>query len=423
MGYGTQMNAEIVSIGTELLLGQIVNTNAAYLAAELAALGVPVYHQTTVGDNLERAVEVLRQALSRADVVLITGGLGPTPDDITREVVARALGEELVFDEESAEQIRAFFAARGREATETNLRQAYLPASAQPIPNPLGTAPGVLAEKGGKIVVALPGVPPEMKQMWAETVKPYLRQTGRIETFLRSRTLRVVGLGESFVADRLGELLDSTNPTLATYAQRGEVTLRLTARAVSEEEAQTLLDELEQRIRERIGPYICGRDEEGLEYEVGRLLRATGWTIAVAESCTGGLIGHRLTAVPGSSDYFVGGIVAYSNEVKRRWLGVPEETLRRVGAVSEETARAMAQGVRERLQTDLGLACTGIAGPGGGTPEKPVGLVYVALAAPDEGRGERHRWRGSREDIKYRASQAALDLLRRYLAGRIEWRP
>lgn len=413
------MNAEIISVGTELLLGQIVDTNAAFLGAELAALGVNLYYTTTVGDNLERATAAIRAALKRAEMILVTGGIGPTPDDVTREAIAAALDEGLVFHEGLAQQLREFFAARRRPMVDLNLRQAYLPASARAIPNPVGTAPGVLAEKNGRAIIALPGVPYEMKQMFEEYVRPYLRQRSSLHSFLRSRVVRTFGLGESALVEEIKDLLEGqTNPTLAPLVKRGEVTLRLTVRASEESEAQRLLDELEARLRERLEPYIFGIDEHGLEQEVGRLLTAQGRTLAVAESCTGGLIGDRLTNVAGSSNYFVGGVIAYSNAVKRDLLGVPEETLQRWGAVSAETARAMAQGVRRRLGADLGLAATGIAGPTGGTPEKPVGLVYVALAAGQEPVAcQEYRWTGPREEVKYRTSQAALDLLRRSLLG------
>jgi nicotinamide-nucleotide amidase len=281
----------------------------------------------------------------------------------------------------------------------------------------VGTAPGVLAEKGGQAVIAMPGVPYEMKQMFQDHVRPYLRERGGITSFLRSRVVRTFGLGESTLATEIGDLLErQTNPTLAPLVKRGEVTLRLTARSSDEAEAQQMLDNLEARLRERLGPYIFGIDEQGLEQEVGRLLTEQGRTLAVAESCTGGLIGHRLTDVPGSSNYFLGGVIAYSNAVKRGSLGVPEETLRTRGAVSAETAQAMAVGVRRLFGADLGLATTGIAGPSGGTPEKPVGLVYVALATGEESvAGQEYRWTGPREEVKYRTSQAALDLVRRTL--------
>jgi nicotinamide-nucleotide amidase len=412
-----QMTAEIISVGTELLLGQIVNTNAAFLGTELASLGLNLYHITTVGDNLGRATAAIRAALDRAEVILITGGIGPTPDDVTREAIAAALEEELVFHEELAQELREFFAARNRPMVDLNLRQAYLPASARAIPNPLGTAPGILAEKDGRVVIALPGVPYEMQRMFQEHVRPYLRQRSPTSSLLRSRVVRTFGLGESALVAEIADLLEGqTNPTLAPLVRRGEVTLRLTARASDEAEAERLLDALEAQLRERLGPYIFGIDEQGLEQEVGRLLTAQGSTLAVAESCTGGLIGDRLTNVPGSSNYFLGGVIAYSDAIKRDLLGVPAETLRTWGAVSAETAQAMAQGVRQRFGADWGVAATGIAGPAGGTPEKPVGLVYVAVAGNQGALAcQEYRWTGPREEIKYRTSQAALDLVRRSL--------
>lgn len=401
------MQAEILSIGTELLLGQIVDTNAAFLARELASLGIDLYRKAVVGDNLERATAAIREACQRAQVVLITGGLGPTLDDVTREAIAQAVGEELVFHEDLAEELRRFFAQRGRPMNELNLRQACLPASASPLPNRVGTAPGIWLEKEGCLIVAMPGVPAEMEVMWREQVRPRLEQ--RQEAVIHSRLLRLMGIGESNVGAAIRDLFEaSTNPTLATLVSQGEVQIRLTAKASNRQEAEALIAPVEAEIRQRLGEYILGVDEETLEVLVGRWLKELGWKLAVAESCTGGLLGHRITEVPGSSEYFQGGCVAYANEVKRDWLGVPEEVLQGYGAVSEPTARAMAEGARHRFGADVAVAITGIAGPSGGTPEKPVGLVYIAVADPKGTVCSDHRFPGTRSQIKARAVQMAL---------------
>ncbi|MDW8107046.1 MAG: competence/damage-inducible protein A [Armatimonadota bacterium] len=404
------MTVELVSIGTELLLGQIVDTNAAWLSARLAEIGVSLYRRTTVGDNLERIVSALREALSRADGVIAIGGLGPTDDDLTREAIATVLGEPLVLDEAEATRIKAFFAARGREATERQLRQALRPASAQPIPNPYGTAPGLYAEWQGKLIFALPGPPNEFQPMATEQVLPRLaaRTGGRV---IRSRVLRLCGIGESDAEAQLHDLVSSENPTLAPLAKLGEVHFRITARADSPEAAEQMISTMERAVRERLGAYIYGTDETTFEQAVVHKLIEVGQSLAVAESCTGGLLGHRITSVPGSSEVFIGGVICYSNALKQALLGVPEEVLATHGAVSEPTARAMAEGVRQRLGSYWGIGITGIAGPGGGTPTKPVGLVYVGISDPTATVVRHQVFPGDRETIKYRATQYALWLL------------
>jgi nicotinamide-nucleotide amidase len=406
------MTCEIISVGTELLLGQIVDTNAAFLSRELAAIGVPLFWRVTVGDNRERLTHALRQALERADVVITIGGLGPTEDDLTREAIADALGEPLVFDAELGEHLRQLFAARGREATPSQLRQAYRPASAVPLPNPYGTAPGLKIEREGKWLFALPGPPNEFIPMVREQVIPVLQEHsgGRV---IRSRVLRLCGIGEADVEARVQDLVRRSNPTLAPLAHLGEVHLRITANASSPEEAEQVIAQMERAVRERLGDYIYGTDETTLEQVVVSLLREHGQTLATAESCTGGLVSHRITEVPGSSEVFVGGVVAYSNMVKEQELGVPHAILEQHGAVSEPTARAMAEGVRQQLGSYWGIGITGIAGPTGGTPEKPVGLVYIALSDPTGTLVERQLFLGDRHTVKWRASQVALTLLRK----------
>lgn len=412
------MRAEILSVGTELLLGQITDTNAAYIARALADLGIDVFFKQTVGDNPQRIQEALRLALSRADAVLITGGLGPTEDDLTVEAVAQALGEPLIEDAAVADHVRRFFAARGRTPTPNVFKQALVPRSARVIPNSRGTAPGIHLEHGERVIFIMPGVPYEMEAMMHGYVLPALRAHAG-GAVIRSRVLRVTGEGESAVEMRIKDLLATTTPTIAPYAKLGEVHLRLTAKGPAEAVAQQLA-EGERRVRERLGELIYGEDDETLEEVVGRLLVSRGETLAVAESCTGGLLAQRLTAVPGSSVYFMEGVVAYSNDAKTRLLGVPPEVLEAHGAVSAPAAEAMAQGIFVRAGTSHGLSITGVAGPGGGTDEKPVGLVYLGLA---DRSGTQHRRltlgsQPGRAGIRHLAAQAALNLLRLHLIKR-----
>lgn len=406
------MKAEVVSIGTELLLGQIVDTDAAFISQRLAEIGIGVYRRATVGDNLERVTAAIKEALERADVVITIGGLGPTEDDLTREGIAAALGEPLIVDEAIAEQLKHLFESRGYPMTQSQYRQAQRLPSSKPIPNPHGTAPGLRVEKDGKILFALPGPPIEFKPMALEHVIPFLAQkTGG--AVIRSRVLRIAGLGEAMVEDRVRDLLQSENPTVAPLAHTGEVHLRITARADQIAEADRLIAAREAELRERLGDFIYGIDEMRLEEAVAQLLWDRKQTLATAESCTGGLLGSRITDVSGSSEFFVGGVVSYSNALKMSLLGVSESTLREFGAVSEPTARAMAEGARTRLHAHWGIGITGIAGPEGGSPEKPVGLVYIGLADPETTVVKEFKFIGDRQAIKWRAAHSALILLRR----------
>src|SRR5262245_42965830 len=408
------MTAEILSIGTELLLGQIVDTNAAYLARVLTTLGISLYRKTTVGDNPGRVEEAIRQATSRADLILTSGGLGPTEDDLTKESIAHVFGEELVMDPPSLEHLVAFFRQRGVSMPERNRKQALIYASGRPIPNPNGTAPGALLEKDGKVVISLPGPPGELVPMVEGFVVPYLSsRLGEAAGVLRSRILRFIGIGESALEERVRDLLASENPTVAPLAHVGEVHLRLTARATSTEEAEALIAPLEREIRERLGEFIYGVDDESLEAAVIRRRPGRRRPVAVAESCTAGLQDGRLTNVPSASDVFLGGFITYSNAVKERQLGVPPEVIGQWGAVSAQCAEAMARGAREALGADVGIGITGVAGPGGGTPEKPVGLVFIGISDAAGTRSTRHRFIGQRSDVRTRAVLAALDLLRR----------
>jgi nicotinamide-nucleotide amidase len=406
------MKAEIISVGTELLLGQIVDTNAAYIAERLAEIGVDVYFKQTVGDNPTRVEEALRLALGRADVVLMTGGLGPTEDDLTVAAVAAPLGLTLVHNDAAAEHIRRFFETRNRVPTANVYKQALIPQGAQVIPNARGTAPGVHIEHKGRAIFIMPGVPYEMKGMMEAYVLPHLRgRTGG--DVIRSRVLRVTGEGEAAVEQRIRDLLHQTAPTIAPYAKLGEVHLRLTAKGPPEE-VDAALARGEAQVRQQLGDLVYGTDEQTLEAVVADLLASRGLTVAVAESCTGGLVAQRLTNIPGSSRYFLEGVVAYSNQTKQRHLGVNAALIERHGAVSAEVAEAMAAGIRAHSGAALGLSVTGVAGPSGGTPEKPVGLTYIAIAA---GGGAEHRRlslgaEAGRQGIRFLASQAALNLLR-----------
>lgn len=426
---GGSLRAELIMVGTELLLGQIVDTNAAYLAQQLARCGINVYHKTTVGDNWTRLAAVLGQALNRADIIITSGGLGPTEDDLTKEVLAAVVGRDLVLDEEALAHLESWFSRQGRVMPERNRKQVMLPRGAQAIPNQWGTAPGVLLELGDQVVVCLPGVPRELRGMMETTVLPFLEKRYGAQGVIRSRTLRFCGIGESQLEELVRPLLASSNPTVAPYAGTGEVKLRVTAKAASEEEAWALIEPVQREIERLAGEWLYGYDDDTLEAVVARLLLERGRTLAVAESCTGGLITHRLTDIPGASGFLREGLVTYSNEAKMELLGVSPETLGKFGAVSPQCAREMALGARRRARTDYAVATTGIAGPGGGTPEKPVGLVYLAVAAAESGApgdgqqpGERVYLRriqvvGERERVKHISAQTALDGLRRVVLG------
>ena len=407
--------AEVISVGTEHLLGQIVDTNATYICIVLAELGIAVYFRSTVGDNVRRVQDVFLHALDRADLIVSTGGLGPTDDDLTVAAVADALGLPLELHEEAWEHVQEFFRRRNRPLSSQQEKQAMLPRGARMIPNSRGSAPGVIIEHRDKTLIFTPGVPREMKGMMQDHVVPYLRARGLAgREVIRSRILRITGLGESLVEDRLRDLMrSSVNPTIAPYAHTGECHVRITARG-SEADVEVLLDRTEAAIRERLGDAVYATGEVGLEEVVARALTAKRVSVAVAESCTGGLLGARLTNPPGASAFLDGGIITYSNGAKRRWLGVPDELLERYGAVSAEVARAMAEAVRQQAGTEIGVATTGIAGPTGATPEKPVGLAYIALAHAG-GTEVRQLFFGTepgRSGVRYLASQAALDMIR-----------
>ncbi len=410
------MRAEIFSVGTELLLGQIVDTNAAFLAQKLSQLGIDCFYKTTVGDNPTRLCAALRTSLERSDLIVTTGGLGPTEDDITAAAVAEVCGLDLVHDEASAEAIRHTLESRHIPVLPSHFKQAQLPRGCRVLPNTMGTAPGFVVEKDGRRVVSLPGPPAEMKPMFEQSAAPYLRDLSGGSGIIQSRVLRFMGIGESTLEQRLKDLIQAqSNPTLAPLASHGEVKIRITAKADDAAQAEALIAPVEAEIRRRLAEFIVGADEEQIEATVGRLLKEKKLTLAVAESCTGGLISHRLTNIPGSSDYLLGSLVTYSNAAKTALLGVKEETLVGYGAVSQPAALEMAVGARKALGAEVGLSATGIAGPTGATPAKPVGLVYVAVSRASQEACEEYRFRGEREPIKHQTANAALNLLRKTL--------
>lgn len=409
------LTAEIIAVGSELLTPFRTDTNSLWLTDRLNTVGVEVKLKTIVGDDDARLEETIRDALKRSGIVVLTGGLGPTEDDITRKIAARALGRRLSLDERVLEDIRAKFLRWGRKMPEINARQAMVMEGAQVLPNPNGSAPGMYLEHDSRVVVLLPGPPREMKPMFDTHVLPKLSERAGGVRVAR-RVLRVAGLGESAVDERIAPVYTQyKNPQTTILFTNTDIEIHLTAQGKTEQEAELLLDGLSGQIEERLGDAVFAFRGEKMEEVVGLRLAVGGFNVAVAESCTGGLIAHRLTEVPGSSTYFMEGVVTYSNEAKTRLLGVPEELIERHGAVSAEVAEAMAEGVKLRAGVDFGLAVTGVAGPGGGTEEKPVGLVYVALADDAHTEHRRIMLPGDRHLIRWRASQAALDLLRRRL--------
>ncbi len=408
------MRAEILSCGTELLLGHITDTNATYLAQSLAAMGIDLYFVSQVGDNRGRIVETLQRAWQRSDLIIMTGGLGPTEDDLARESISDLLGEKMEVDPELEANLRARFGTLKVAMPERNLKQATLIPSAQSLPNPEGTAPGWFVEKDGRIIVAMPGVPREMYRMWEQEVVTRLaKDTGGL---IFTRLLRVYGLGESTIEEMLGELIHNTNPTLATYAKSDAVDVRITAKAETTEKALELVAEMEERARTVLGHHVFGIEGDTLASVIGKGLQEREQTLSVMESLTGGLLASTITDFQSSSKHFIGGIVTYSTPLKAQ-MGVPQETLDTHGAVSEQTARAMAHAVRERLHTDFGIGITGVAGPGK-QEDKPVGTVFIAVEGPDgvvAGMGP--GWRGNRTDNKRHAVLFALNMLRYYLEG------
>lgn len=410
------MNAEIISVGTELLLGQVVNTDTAIVAQSLSALGVNLLHTCVVGDNAGRLEEAIRIAAKRSDLVIMTGGLGPTEDDLTKETAAKVAGKELVLHEESLSRIEHYF--NEVHVSENQRKQAMLPEGCTVFQNDNGTAPGcVFDTEYGSRIIMLPGPPSELTPMLKKQVIPYLEKDQ--QEVIVSHNIHVYGKGEAAAAQELRDLVNSENPTVAPYANEGEMYFRVTAKAKTKAEADDLCAPVIDEICKRLGDVVYGVDVDSLEQLAISLLTEQHKKLAVAESCTGGLLAKRLTDIPGSSEVFEMGCVTYSNHVKEQILGVPHETLRQYGAVSEETARAMAEGIQKLSGADLGVGITGIAGPGGGTAEKPVGLVYIALSDGSNTVVTKRNPIGrtkSREWHRHCAATQALDMVRRYLS-------
>ncbi len=413
------MAAEVICVGTELLLGDILNSNSQYLAKELAALGVPHFYQTVVGDNIDRVHQAIEIGATRSSILIFTGGLGPTPDDLTTESISSYFNTPLVEHPEVIADIERKYAQRGREMTASNRKQSLQPQGAAILPNPLGTAPGMIWQpRAGLAIFTFPGVPREMYRMWRDTAVPFLKTQGYGQNPIYSRSLRFFGVAESALAEKVNHLFDSNNPTVAPYAGKGQVRLRISARAANETAAKLLIEPIAREIQQIAGDNYFGSDDDTLASVVGQLLMAKGQTLAVAESCTGGGLGQMLTDTPGSSSYFMGGIISYANRIKVDLLGVNAEDLAQAGAVSETVAMQMAAGVKAKLGTDWGVSITGVAGPGGGTEAKPVGLVYIGIARPDgEVEGIKYQL-GSQQErglIRQMSASQTLDLLRRRL--------
>ena len=410
--------AELIAVGTELLLGNIANTDAQMLSKGLSALGINVYYHTVVGDNPQRLKAAVEVAKGRADIIITTGGLGPTCDDLTKNVLAECFGRKLVYDEASAQRIRDYFQQLhpGRPMTENNLQQAYLPEGCTIFSNDWGTAPGCAFEADGVRVIMLPGPPNECTPMFEHRAVPYLRALA--DGVIASRTLKLFGMGESAVEAKLRDRMNAlTNPTLAPYAKTGEVELRITAKAATVEEARALIVPVEEEVRDMFGPLVYGADVASMEAVVLGLLKEKGLTLGTAESCTGGLVAKRMTDLPGSSAVFKGGVVSYTNEVKAGVLGVPQAMLDEFGAVSAQVARAMAQGARRVLGCDLAVSLTGVAGPDPDDRNNPVGLIYVALDTPEGTRVRELHLINGRARIRTVAATNAFDMVRRYLTG------
>lgn len=408
------MVVELVSVGTELLLGNIVNTNTQFLAEKCALLGLSMYHQVVVGDNHDRMAAVIKTALGRSDIVILTGGLGPTEDDMTKEVCAEVMGFPLVEDAHTRKRIEEYF--RGsiyKEIPDNNWKQTIVPEGAIVLDNDNGTAPGLILEKDGKRAILLPGPPAELYPLFLNQVYPYLQKLQ--PEVIRSQMIKICGMGESQVEDKILDLIDSqTNPTIATYAKTGEVHLRITAKAKDEDEAKKLLKPVVKEIKSRFGDYIYSvKENETLEMAVVRLLEKHDLTVTTAESCTGGLLAARIVNVAGASEVFREGFITYSNKAKRKILDVSKSTLKKYGAVSEQTAKEMATGGVFATDADVCVAVTGIAGPDGGTEEKPVGLVYIATYMKDSVTVEHYQFKGDRAKVREQSVVKALDLLRR----------
>lgn len=409
---------ELISVGTEILLGDILNTDAQFLSIELARLGISVIHQSTVGDNRERLLAQLKEAADRSDIIILSGGLGPTPDDLTKEVCCEFFGKKMFLHEPTVEKIKTYFSTKGMEMAQNNLKQAMLPKDCVIFPNDNGTAPGMAIEKDGVHILVLPGPPRELKPMFRNCAVPYLMQFS--DRIIVSHNIRTFGIGESLMAERVNDLFDAENPTVAPYAKDGEALLRVTAMARTKEEAENLCEPVINEIKSRLDGFVYGVDYTCIEEAVIEKLKEKHMKVATAESCTGGLIAKRITDVPGASDVFDCGIISYANEIKHRVLGVSEDDLNKYGAVSEPVARQMAQGALKVSGADIAVSVTGIAGPDSDSTNKPVGLVYIGLADRD------NVWvrelRTSRKDRSYNryvSASNALNMIRLYIDNKL----
>ena len=405
------MKTEIITVGTEILLGDILNTNTHYLSNELANMGIDVYYQITVGDNEQRLLSQLKESFKRSDLVILTGGLGPTEDDITKEVCAKYFNMEMEFHEQSRDKIIEIHNKMNRKPTENNRKQAYFPKGSLILPNKYGTAPGCIMEKDKKTIIVMPGPPKEMKPMFDNYVKPFLLKDNK--NILKSKVLRIIGMGESKIENDLLDLIDKQiNPTIATYAKDGECTVRITAKGKNEKEVESLIEPISNEIKSRFKEKVYGEDDTAIEDEVAKILVDNNLTIAVAESCTGGMVAADLINYPGISSVFMEGCVTYSNEAKMMTLNVKKETLNTVGAVSEQCAKEMSEGVAARHNTNIGLSTTGIAGPEGGSEDKPVGLVYMGITINNKTMVKKYIFNGNRQQIRSRACKTLLNDLR-----------
>ncbi|CDA19368.1 competence/damage-inducible domain protein CinA [Ruminococcus sp. CAG:488] len=409
---------ELISVGTEILLGDILNTDAQFLSIELAKLGISVIHQSTVGDNRERLLAQLKEAAERSDIIILSGGLGPTPDDLTKEVCCEFFGKKMFLHEPTVEKIKTYFSTKGMKMAQNNLKQAMLPKDCVIFPNDNGTAPGMAIEKDGVHILVLPGPPRELKPMFRNCAVPYLMQFS--DRIIVSHNIRTFGIGESLMAERVNDLFDAENPTVAPYAKDGEALLRVTAMARTKEEAENLCKPVINEIKNRLDGFVYGVDYTCIEEAVIEKLKEKHMKVATAESCTGGLIAKRITDVPGASEVFDCGIISYANEIKHRVLGVSEDDLNKYGAVSEPVARQMAQGALKVSGADIAVSVTGIAGPDSDSTNKPVGLVYIGLADRD------NVWvrelRTSRKDRSYNryvSASNALNMIRLYIDNKL----
>lgn len=409
---------ELISVGTEILLGDILNTDAQYLSIELAKLGISVIHQSTVGDNRERLLAQLDEAAKRSDIIILSGGLGPTPDDLTKEVCCEFFGKEMFLHEPTVEKIKKYFSSKGIEMAQNNLKQAMLPKDCVIFPNDNGTAPGMAIEKDGVHILVLPGPPRELKPMFQNCAVPYLMQFS--DRIIVSHNIRTFGIGESSMAEKVNDLFDAQNPTVAPYAKDGEALLRVTAMAKTKEDAESLCEPVIEEIKKRLDAYVYGVDYNCIEEAVVEKLKEHHLKVATAESCTGGLIAKRITDVPGASEVFECGIISYANGIKHKVLGVSEDDLNKYGAVSEPVAKQMAQGALKVSGADIAVSVTGIAGPDSDSTGKPVGLVYIGLA--DKENVWVREIRTSRRDRSYNryvSASNALDMIRLYIDNKL----